>query len=804
MLNLNKSKIQTHWNRLRGVPIEIDLGKHEKILAKISEHNLEGTSDSTLKEMSARLKKQAREGVSQDNLLIETFALVREASRRTIGLRPFDVQVIAGIVMHEGKLAEMQTGEGKTLVAVFPAYLNGLLGKGVHIHTFNDYLARRDAAWMGPIYEFLGLSVGCIQEGMSACERQKAYAADITYMTAKEAGFDYLRDHLCYDRGELVHRPFHFALVDEADSILIDEARVPLVIAGTVGRPRADSGYLADVVKGLKPGKDFNTDEGERNIYLTDLGLKHIEDILDCGNLHSPRNFDLLTKLNQALHAEFLLTRDIDYIVRKGKIEIVDEFTGRVVLDRHWPDGLQAAVEAKEKLRLGQGGSILGSITLQHFLQLYPKICGMTATAQPAADELDEFYNLKVNVIPPNRPCIRQDYPDAVFTHKEAKKKALIDEVKRCQATERPVLVGTASVEESEELASDLKGSGIACQVLNAKNDELEANIIAQAGFPGAVTISTNMAGRGTDIKLGGADEREREKVVELGGLYVIGTNRHESLRIDHQLRGRAGRQGDPGTSRFFVSLEDNLIERYGIRNLLPKTIRDMRQDSPIENPLVKSEIARGQRIVEGQNFEIRKTLWKYSFIVEKQRKIVQHRRQEILLEKTALDLLASEAPEQHAELSALTGEVFMEKLERQMTLSQIDRCWAEHLALIADVRESIHLASVGGKSPLGEFHKIVSDAFLKLDERIDEKIIEKFTSLPSTKEGIRQESEGLRGPSSTWTYLISDSQFGFWIQMLKGSNIGASAWAAFQFAPLFFAYGIYKRFFRRTKKKES
>ena len=800
MLSLNRSKIQTRWNKLRGVPIELDLEKYQKTLAGINEHNLGNETDNKLKQMSDQLKTQAREGVSLDNLLFEAFSLVREASRRTIGLRPFDVQVVAGIVMHEGKLAEMQTGEGKPLVAVFPAYLNGLLRKGAHIHTFNDYLARREAAWMGPIYEFLGLNVGCVQEGTPVSERKKAYAADITYMTAKEAGFDYLRDHLCYDREDLVHRPFHFAIVDEADSILIDEARVPLVIAGTVGKTKADPGSLAEVAKSLKPDVDFNTDEGKRNIYLSDSGLKRVEKMLGCGNLHRPQNFDLLTNLNQALHAEFLLNRDIDYIVRKGKIEIVDEFTGRVVLDRHWPDGLQAAVEAKEKLRLGSGGSVLGSITLQHFLQLYPRICGMTATALSAADELHEFYKLKVVIIPPNQPCIRRDYPDVVFTHKEAKKKALIAEIRRFHEEDRPVLVGTASVEESEELSSFLKDSGIACQVLNAKNDELEANIIAQAGFTGAVTISTNMAGRGTDIKLGGADEREREKVVKLGGLYVIGTNRHESLRIDRQLRGRSGRQGDPGSSRFFVSLEDNLIERYGIRNLLPKNIRDMRQDSPVENPLVRSEIARGQRIIEGQNFEIRKTLWNYSYIVEKQRNIVQNQRQEILIEKSTPNLLKREVPKHYAKLSALMGEDFMRKLEKRITISKIDRCWAEHLAMIADVRESIHLTSVGGKPPINEVHKVVSRVFLELEKRINEQIVEKFTLIPVTKERIDLDSEDLRGPSSTWTYLISDSQFGFWMQLLQGSNIGASAWAALQFAPLYFAYGIYKRFFQRKK----
>ena len=798
MTKKNKTRILHLLNKMRGVPIiELDLRKYKEILSKINEFNLEKVSDRALKKMSVYLIKQARQGVPLDNLLIEAFALVRETAWRTIGLRPFDIQVIAGIVMFQGKLAEMNTGEGKTLAAVFTAYLNGLAGKGVHIHTFNDYLARRDATWMGPIYKFLGLSVGCIQEGMSPSNRKKAYASDITYATAKEAGFDYLRDHLCYKKEDLVHGDFHFAIIDEADSILIDESRVPLVIAGATGKLDTDPSYLAEIVKGLRDGIDFDTDEGKRNIYLTDSGLERIEKILACGNLHDSNNLDLLTRLNQVLHAEFLLHRDIDYIVRNGKVEIVDEFTGRVVEDRHWPDGLQAAVEAKEKLHLGSGGSILGSITLQHFLRLYPKMCGMTATAQPAASELYEFYNLKIVVIPPNRPCVREDFPDVIFTHKEAKTKALIAEIKHWHAIERPILVGTASVEESEELALSLKEAGIMCQVLNAKNDELEARIIARAGSPGTVTISTNMAGRGTDIKLGGDKEQDRDKVVKLGGLYVIGTNRHESIRIDNQLRGRAGRQGDPGASRFFISLEDNFIERYRIQNLFPKNIRSLRQDSPIENPFVNREIARAQRIIEGENFEIRKTLWRYSSLVEKQREMVQRRRQEVLLDESHLDLLSEKFPERYSELESWLGKDLMQKIEKQITMFQIDRCWAEHLARTSDVRESIHLMSVAGKSPLDEFHKIAVNDFREFEQKIDAEIINIFQSLPITKEGISLDKEGIRGPSSTWTYLINDNQFE---EMLKGSNIGFNAAAAGFYGPLYIVLKLFQRFYRKKK----
>ncbi len=762
---LSFRKFRQIFHRLRGRHIEFDLKPYQKLLTKINryEHELETVEDSQLKKMSADLITRARDGVGLDGLLIEAFALVREASRRVLGLRPFDVQIIGGLAMHQGKVAEMQTGEGKTLVAVLPAYLNALTGRGVHVLTFNDYLARRDANWMGPVYRYLGLSVGFIQEGMSIRDRQNAYMSDITYATAKEAGFDYLRDQLCLSKKDLVHRPFHFAVVDESDSILIDEARIPLVLAGSTAKPETDPYRMASLVRDLKCGIDFNTDEYSRNIHLTETGLDRVEAMLACGSLHDPENLLLLTELNLALHAEVLLRRDVDYIVRNGKVEIVDEFTGRVVEDRHWPNGLQAAVEAKERLKLQSEGMIRGSITLIHFMQLYPKVCGMTATAQPAAEEFKEFYDLNIVVIPPNQPCIRIDYPDVIFTHKEAKRKALIKEITRVHATGRPVLVGTSSVGESEQLATVLRKAGVASQVLNAKNDELEAKIVAQAGLLNAVTISTNMAGRGTDIRLGSDQELERQKVYELSGLYVIGTNRHESRRIDNQLRGRAGRQGDPGTSRFFISLEDDLIDRYGIKELISPKHRLGKQDNPIDDPVIGREIARAQRIIEGQNLEIRQTLWKYSLVIEKQRKIVHQRREDVLLGKSPLHLLATQAQRRYSDLRSIVGEQILQRVEKQITLFHIDRCWAEYLARIAHIRDGIHLFSFSGQNPLDEFHKIIAEAFQNLIQTIDDEIVKTFESVEITEDGIDVEKEGLKGPSSTWTYLINDNPLGDW-----------------------------------------
>ncbi len=804
MIKRKNSTISNSFHKLVGSPVEFDLSAYERILSEINALDLTKATNEKIKKQSSDLSRRAKNGDPLEELLVEAYSLVRETARRTIRLRPFDVQILAGIALHQGKLIEMPTGEGKTLAAVFPAYLNALAGQGVHVLTFNDYLARRDAEWMEPIYKFLGLSVGHVQDGMETADRQEAYACDITYATAKEAGFDFLRDHLCYEKDKLVHRRFHFALVDEADSTLIDEARVPLVIAGNVGESLEDPGHLARMVKDLKPGIDFETDEGKRNIFLTDRGHKHFEDVLNCGNLHESENLDLLTRINLALHTEFLIHRDVDYIVRNGKIEVVDEFTGRVVEDRHWPDGLQSALETKEKLRRGASGTLLGQITLQHFLGLYPKICGMTATAQSAAEELFTFYSLKTVVIPPNKPNIRKDFPDEVFTHKDAKTKALISEIRKCHAKERPILVGTASVEESEGLAAALKQADIGCQVLNAKNDELEAGIIAQAGAPGAVTISTNMAGRGTDIKLGGDSEQEREKVVALGGLYVIGTNRHESLRIDIQLRGRSGRQGDPGSSRFFVSLEDNLMEKYRLKNLFPQKIRDLKQNDPLSNPLINREVARSQRVIEGQNFDVRKTLWKYSSLVEEERKLIQRQRQEFLNDEVPFNLLKENAEKQYLKILSLIGQEELDKLEKQITLLQLDRFWADHLAMITDVRESIHLVNVGGESPINEFHRILTDAFREREQKINRGIVKSFESLKITEDGVDPDSDELKGPSSTWTYLISDNQFGAWMELLKGGNIGFAAGAAAWYGPIFILWGIIHRLMKKRKKTES
>lgn len=764
---IGSKKLRQIFHRLRGRHVEFDLKTYQKLLTKINRygHEVETVEDSQLKKMSANLIAKAQDGINLDDLLVEAFALVREVSKRVLGLHPYDVQVIGGLALHQNKMAEMQTGEGKTLVAVLPAYLNALTGGGVHVLTFNDYLARRDANWMGPIYRFLGLSVGFVQEGMSIKDRHKAYTCDITYATAKEAGFDYLRDCLCLDKKTMVHRPFHFAIVDEADSILIDEARIPLVLAGSTSKPETDPYRMASLVRELECDVDFNTDEYSRNIYLTETGLDRVEAMLACGSLHDPENLFLLTELNLALHAEVLLRRDVDYIVRNGKVEIVDEFTGRVVENRHWPNGLQAAVEAKEGLKLQLEGMIRGTITLIHFMQLYPKICGMTATAQSAGEEFKEFYDLNVVVIPPNQPCIRVDNPDVVFTHKEAKRKALIEEIARVHATGRPVLVGTSSVGESEQLATALQKAGVACKVLNAKNDELEATIVAQAGSLNSVTISTNMAGRGTDIRLGGDQECDRQKVFELGGLYVIGTNRHESRRIDNQLRGRTGRQGDPGISRFFISLEDDLIDRYGIQAFIPSEHRLGEQDNPIDDSVIAREIERAQRIIEGQNFEIRRTLWKYSSVIEEQRKIIHQRREDVLLENSPLYLLAKRAAKRYSYLRSIVGENVLKRVEKQITLFHIDQCWAEYLARIAYIREGIHLFSVSGQNPLDEFHKIIADAFQNLIQVINDDIIKTFESAEITKDGIDMEKEGLKGSSSTWTYLINDNPFGDWTE---------------------------------------
>jgi preprotein translocase subunit SecA len=761
------AKIAEFFHRARGRLVELDLASYRRVVARIKHCDLQTEMDQSLHARSLEIAERARNGEPLDHLLVEAFALACEISYRTVGMRPYDVQVMAGIAMHQGKLAQMQTGEGKTLAAVLPAYLNALTGRGVHVLTFNDYLARRDAQWMGPAYRALGLSVGAVQQGMRGDDRRKAYACDVTYVTAKECGFDYLRDQLCNDAEALVHRPFHYAVVDEADSILIDEARVPLVIAGSTTDRQIDPYRAAELVRELVAERDYETDEFARNVHFTESGLDRLESWLDCGDLHKAKNLELLTELNLALHAEVLLRREVDYIVRDGKIELVDEFTGRVAENRRWPDGLQAAVEAKERVPLRMQGAIRGSITLQHFLRLYPKVSGMTATAEAAAEEFHNFYNLTVVVIPPNCPCIRIDHSDRVFTHKSAKHRALIEAITKLKRAGRPVLVGTASVAESEELADTLAKGGIACQVLNARNDEEEAGIVAQAAIPGTVTISTNMAGRGTDIRLGGDPPRYRHQVVASGGLYVIGTNRHESRRIDDQLRGRAGRQADPGESRFFISLEDDLIQRYGIHDIVPPRYRGLRQEKPLEDPAISRSVARSQRIIESQTFEIRRTLWRYASFVEEHRKALCERRRAILMDQEPRSLLATRAQDRWDELCPLVGERVLRRVEKQIRLFHLDQCWAEYLANVAEIRENIYLVVLGNQNPLDEFHKRVGREFAAALKRMEKRAIRTFRTAEITQEGIDLEKSGLAGPSSTWTYLINDNPFGDVLQRL-------------------------------------
>ncbi len=763
------TRLRSTLDRLLGRPIERRLTAYQREVRGIDgqEEALARASDGELRKASGRLRERAREGEPLESLRVETFALVREAARRTLKQRAYEVQLIAGLALHDGRIAEMQTGEGKTLAAVPAAALEALLGRGVHILTFNDYLARRDAAWMGPVFERLGLSVGCIQAGLDLETRQKAYAADITYGTAKEIGFDFLRDHLARRPEHLALRGHHSAIVDEADSLLIDEARVPLVIAASAEPARLGPEDAHALVSRLDPGRDFDHDAHARNAYFTEQGFDRLERRLGIQKIHEDEHLETLSALSYALQARELVHRDVDYIVRDGRIELIDEFTGRVVRDRRWPDGLQAAVEAKEGLELQPQGEILGSITLQHFFAQYTKLAGMTATAVPAVDELKEFYDVTVVVIPPNVPSERTDEPDRVFATRKAKQRALVEEIRREHHTGRPILVGTGTVRESEDLAEQLRRIGLAPEVLNAKNDEAEAAIIAAAGDLDAVTIATNMAGRGTDIRLGGEDEGRKAAVLARGGLLVIGTNRHESRRIDDQLRGRAGRQGDPGTSRFFVSLEDPLLELYGVRSLIPVDAIEADELGEIHDPRVFPEIERTQRIIQNENFVIRKQLWKYSHLVEQQRRQVQNWRQRLLAGDERPTLLAARSPERSSQLTRRFGSALVESVERDLTLAEIDRHWKNHLAEVAHVREGVHLISMGGRTPHDEFHAQIGKAFRRMHQSTDDAIVATFEKAEVTEDGIDLEAHGLRGPSSTWTYLVTDSPLGGWKERL-------------------------------------
>jgi preprotein translocase subunit SecA len=759
-----------------GMPIEYDVRPYLRELGRVAAIDVAGLPDEALHARAAAARQRVQAGEAVDAMLPEVFAIAREACARLLRLRPFDIQVAAGIALHRGRLTQLATGEGKTLVAVLPAVLNALAGNGVHILTANDYLARRDAGWMGPVYRFFGLDVAFVGEEMSPDERRRAYAADVSYVTAKEAGFDFLRDHTATSAADLVQRPYHYAIVDEADFILIDEARVPLVIAGPAPALGVDPPRLAALVRELRPRIDFDADEYARTIVLTETGFARAGDMLGVG-LDSPSQHLLLSAVHVALHAHVLLKRDRDYIVRDGRVELVDEFTGRVAENRRWPHGIQPAVEAKEGVEVRPEGRILGAIPIQHFIRLYPRIAGMTATAAPSAEEFKTFFGLTTVVFPTNRPTVREDEPDEIFTHRDAKKRALLEEIASVHATGRPTLVGTASVRESEDVGAVLASRGIGCQILNARHDDIEAGIIARAGVPGAVTISTNMAGRGTDIVLGGGDPGLHAQVVALGGLYVIGTNRHESRRVDHQLRGRAGRQGDPGTSRFFISLEDDLIQRYGVMGLIPKSHRPARTNTPVDDPIVHREVARAQRIIEGENFEIRKTLWRYSQIVEDQRRIVYEWRQAELAGEDEEEICSVGAPRHYRALVKAAGAQAVRAAAGRITIHVLDRNWADHLALVEDVREGIHLQRYGGRQPIDEFHKQIVEAFDTMMQRVRRESVAAFKKVVARGERLDLEGAGVGGSTATWTYLVNDNPFStLGMSLMANRNIGLAA----------------------------
>ncbi len=589
---------------------------------------MQALSDADFPARMAAWREEVAGGRSLDSLLPEVFALTREASRRVLNMRHFDVQLMGGVVLHQGKIAEMKTGEGKTLVATLPVVLNALSGKGVHVVTVNDYLARRDAAWMGQLYTFLGLTVGVIVHGLTDAERQAAYGSDVTYGTNNEFGFDYLRDNMKFYRHQLVQRPLNFAIVDEVDSILIDEARTPLIISGPGEKSTSLYARVNAIIPKLARDEDFSIDEKARTVVLTDEGVVHCEEIMNVGNLFDPANITLQHHILQALRAHYLFTRDDHYIVKDGQVVIVDEFTGRLMPGRRFSDGLHQALEAKEGVKVEAENQTLASITFQNFFRMYEKLAGMTGTADTESVEFQQIYGLEVIVAPPNKPMVRKDFPDVILKTQKEKFEAIVEEIRELHAKGQPVLVGTTSIEKSEFISELLKKKRVPHEVLNAKHHEKEAEIVAQAGQKGRVTIATNMAGRGTDIVLG-------EGVRELGGLHILGSERHESRRIDNQLRGRAGRQGDPGSSRFYLALDDTLMRLFGSERIAGIMERlGLEDGQTIENPLITRSIENAQKRVEGHNFEIRKQLLEYDNVMNQQREVIYSLRREFMTVK--------------------------------------------------------------------------------------------------------------------------------------------------------------------------
>jgi preprotein translocase subunit SecA len=740
------SRVKSRFRKFLQRPgTTVDLGPFEKRLPAIEarEDKLKELDDAALTEAAGEAKDYT-----------EICALGREAARRALEERPFDVQLLGAMALLAGKVAEMATGEGKTLTAAIAAYGHVRLGHGpVHVLTVNDYLARRDAEWMEPVYTLLGLTVGWVTEASTHDERREAYAADITYVSVSEAGFDYLRDQLVTSVDDRVQRELATAIVDEADSILIDEARVPMVLAGSIANESDPVHEAAALVRELRPGKDFEVAEDRRSVAFTSAGLEKLEQELGI-DLYDEEHVEQLSAVNVALHARALLRRDVDYIVRDGSVELIDEMRGRVAQRRRWPDGLQAAVEAKEGLNATAEGEVLDTITVQAYIALYKVVCGMTATAVHVGEQLREYFKLEVAVIPPNTPNIRDDEHDRIYSAHDTRDEALVEEIKLTHEKGRPVLIGTIDVKASELLAKQLAAAGVPSVVLNAKNDSEEAAIIAEAGALGAVTVSTQMAGRGVDIRLGGSDEKDRDSVVELGGLYVIGAGRHDSRRVDDQLRGRAGRQGDPGGSVFFVSLEDELVVRHA-GDILPASPR-MDMDGVVHDDQVEYAVEHAQRVAEGVNHEIHRNTWRYSVVIEQQRVALAERRERLLTSEVATIMLLERSPDKAKE----TDEDVLSDAARAIALYHLDRLWAEHLAELSEVREGVHLRALGKLDPLDEFHRAAVPAFQKLFTDIEARTIETFEETDLT-DGWEPERAEIVRPSATWTYLVHDNPFG-------------------------------------------
>ncbi|MCW2688856.1 MAG: hypothetical protein JWR37_3746 [Mycobacterium sp.] len=682
-------------------------------------------------------------------------AIAREASERATTLRPFDVQLLGALRMLAGDVVEMATGEGKTLAGAIAAAGYAIGGRHVHIISVNDYLARRDAEWMGPLLEAMGLTVGWITGDSTADERRAAYQCDVTYASVNEIGFDVLRDQLVTDVEDLVSPNPDVALIDEADSVLVDEALVPLVLAGTTHReqPRLE---IVELVGRLVSGTDYDTDADRRNIHLTEKGAQKVENSLGGIDLYSEEHVvSTLTEINVALHAHVLLQRDVHYIVRDGAVHLINSSRGRIAALQRWPDGLQAAVEAKEGIETTETGEVLDTITVQALINRYPTVCGMTGTALAAGEQLRQFYKLGVSPIGPNTPNIREDEADRVYITLAAKNDAIVEHITEAHGTGQPVLVGTHDVAESEELHDRLVRAGVPAVVLNAKNDEEEARVIAEAGSLGSVTVSTQMAGRGTDIRLGGSAEKDHDKIVELGGLHVVGTGRHRTERLDNQLRGRAGRQGDPGSSVFFSSWEDDVVVAYLDPGKLPTESDD---DGKIISPKAATLLDHAQRVAEGALLDVHANTWRYNQLVAQQRTIIVERRGTLLRTATARDELRERSPERYEELAEEIDDERLEKICRLIMLYHLDRGWADHQAYVADIRESIHLRALGRQNPLDEFHRMAVDAFASLAADAIEAAQQTFETANVLEDEPGLDLSKLARPTSTWTYMIHDN----------------------------------------------